>query len=224
MDNKKLKRTVVTAAVAAGMLTNAASDDPADLLAAPAEEYDDHIVVMSAAEMPDYAVYLDEYEELQGMDRIRAWMLRLPLPVRAMVLLPLWAVGEVVFAVLSALSAAAMTVPGQFLLSIAVQLGILAGVFALTWKLMSPKTPLREIFSNKRFPWLALGAGTVAVADLGLGIVVEEWSLLRIGVMAMVGFGVLTLLWARICHGFKAPERKRKKLQYTFDGADPFYN
>ena len=224
MDKKKVKRSVVTAAVAAGMLTNAASDDPAELLSAPAAAYDDHIVVMTAADMPSYDIYLDEFEELEGMDRVRAWMLKLPLPVRAAVLLPLWAVGEVSFAVISALSAAAVTVPGQFLLSLAVQLGILAGIFGLTWKLMSPKTPLREIFSNKRFPWLVLGAVLVAVADLGLGIAFEHWTLLRIAVMAMVGFGVLSLLWARICHGFTAPLRKRKKLQYTFDGADPFRN
>ena len=224
MEKKKLKRSVVTAAVAAGMLTNAASDDPAELLSAPAIEYDDHIVVMTAAEMPDYAVYLDEFEELEGMDRVRAWMLKLPLPVRATVLLPLWAVGEVSFAAIRALSAAVMTVPGQFLLSLAVQLGILVAVFGLTWKLMSPKTPLRKIFSNKHFPWLALGAGLVAVADVGLGIFFEEWTLLRIAVMAMVGFGVLSLLWARLCHGFTAPLRRRKKLQYTFDGADPFQN
>ena len=222
--DKKWKRRAMTAAVAAGMLTNAASDDPAELLSAPAAEYDDHIVVMTAADMPDYAVYLDEYEELEGMDRVRAWMLKMPLAVRAAVLLPLWVVGEVGFAVLSALSAAAMTVPGQFLLSLAVQLGILVGIFALTWKLMAPKTPLREIFSNKRFPWLALGAVLVAVADLGLGIVFEHWTLIRMALMAMVGFGVLSLLWARICHGFTAPLRRRKKLQYTFDGAEPFRN
>lgn len=222
--DKKWKRRAMTAAVAAGMLTNAASDDPAELLSAPAAEYDDHIVVMTAADMPDYAVYLDEYEELEGMDRVRAWMLKMPLAVRAAVLLPLWVVGEVGFAVLSALSAAAMTVPGQFLLSLAVQLGILVGIFALTWKLMAPKTPLREIFSNKRFPWLAIGALLVAVADLGLGIVFEHWTLIRMALMAMVGYGVLSLLWARICHGFTAPLRRRKKLQYTFDGAEPFRN
>lgn len=224
MNRKKWKRRAATAAVAAGMLTNAVSDDPAQLLSAPAAEYDDHVVVMTAASKPDYAVYLDEYEELEGMDRVRAWMLKMPLAVRAVVLLPLWVVGEVSFAVVSALSAAAMTVPGQFLLSLAVQLGILAGIFALTWKLMSPKTPLREIFSNKRFPWLAVGALLVAVADLGLGIAFEQWTLIRIAVMAMVGFAVLSLLWARICHGFTAPVRRRKKLQYTFDGADPFSN
>ena len=224
MNRKQWKRRAVTAAVAAGMLTNAASDDPAELLSAPAAEYDDHIAVMTSADMPDYAVYLDEYEELEGLDRVRAWMLKLPIAVRAAVLLPLWVVGEVGFAVVNALSAAAMTVPGQFLLSLAVQLGILAGIFALTWKLMSPKTPLREIFSNKRFPWLVFGAAAVAVADLGLGIAFEHWTLLRIALMAMVGFAVLSLLWARICHGFTAPVRRRKKLQYTFDGADPFSN
>ena len=214
--DKRVKQGVVSAAVAAGMLVNAASDDPAELLAAPDLTDDDHIMVVASAEMPDYTIYLDEEEELRGMDRIRAWILKQSLAVRALVIFPLWAVGEVSFAAVSAISAAAATAPGQLLIGLAVQLGILAAVFALSWKLISPKTPLKELFSKKRFSWLLLGAALVAVADFAMGMYLEQWELLRLALMAMTGFGVLSLLWARICHGLTAPARKRKKLEYTF--------
>ncbi len=214
--NKRVKQGVVSAAVAAGMLVNAASDDAAELLAVPDVSDDGHVMVMASAELPDYTVYLDEEEEFKGMDRVRAWILKQPLAVRALVLFPLWAVGEVAFAAVSALSVAAATAPGQLLIGLAAQLGILAAVFALGWKLIFPKTALKELLGKKRFPWLLLGAGLVAAADFAMGLYFEQWELLRLALMAMVGFGVLSLLWARICHGLKGPERRRKKLEYTF--------
>lgn len=214
--DKRMKQGLVSAAVAAGLLVNAASDDPAELLAAPDADGDDHILAVASGELPDYAIYLDEYEELEGMDRFRAWILKQPLALRALVLFPLWAVGEVGFAALSALSAAAATAPGQWLLGLAAQLGILAAVFAVAWKAVFPKTPMKELLSKKRGPWLLLGAAMVWVADLALGLTCEQWPLLRLALMAMTGFAVLSLLWARLCHGLSGPARRRKRLQYTF--------
>lgn len=214
--DKRVKQGVVSAALAAGLLVNAASDDPAELLAAPELSDDGHTIAVAAGDMPDYTIYLDEDEELRGMDRIRAWILKQPLALRALVLFPLWAVGELGFAAAGALSAAAATAPGQLLLSFAAQLGLLAAVFALGWKLIFPKTPLRRLLGKQRFPWLLLGAAVVMAADLALRLTVEQWPLLRLAVMAMTGFGVLSLLWARLCHGLKGPERRRKRLEYTF--------
>ncbi|MGM9662229.1 MAG: hypothetical protein ACI3WR_03950 [Oscillospiraceae bacterium] len=214
--DKRVKRGIVTAAVAAGMLTNAAADDAAELLA-PELSPDGHILTVSAGEMPDYAVYLDEDEELRGMDRVRAWMLKLPLAVRALVLLPLWAVGEVCFAAAGVLSAGLATAPGQFLLSLAAQLGLLLGVFALTYKLIFPHTPVKELLGKKRFPWLLGAAFAVSVADFALGMTVEQWPLLRLALLAMAGFGVLSLLWTRLCGHLKGPARRRKRLEYTFE-------
>lgn len=214
--DKRVKQGIVSAAVAAGLLVNAASDDPAELLTAPDIADDDHTIAVSAGEMPDYTIYLDEDEELRGMDRVRAWIMKQPLAVRALVLFPLWAVGEVGFAAIGALSAALATAPGQLLLGLAAQLGLLAAVFALGWKLISPKTPLRELFTKKHTGWLLLGAAVVTAADFALDLCFEQWELLRLALMAMTGFGVLSLMWARICHGLKGPARRRKKLAYTF--------
>ncbi|MGM9618551.1 MAG: hypothetical protein ACI3W8_01755 [Oscillospiraceae bacterium] len=215
--DKRVKQGIVTAAVAAGMLTNAAADDAAELLSGAEPPQDGHVMIVAAGEMPDYAVYLDEDEELWGMDRVRAWMLKLPLAVRALVLLPLWAVGEVCFAAAGVLSAGLATAPGQFLLSLAAQLGLLLGIFALTYKLIFPHTPVRQLLGKTRFPWLLGAAFAVSVADFALSMTVEQWPLLRLALLAMAGFGVLSLLWARLCSHLKGPERRRKRLEYTFE-------
>lgn len=217
MDRKKLKHGIITATLAAGMITNAAADDPAALLQSPDEAADDHVQVLSAGEMPEYAVYLNELEELTGFDRVRDFVMRLPVAVRAVFLLPLWAVGEVAFAVASAFSAALATPAGTFIAGIVAQLAILVAVFALAAKVISPHTPVREILGRKRFPWLVAGAVAVSAANLALEQVWDDWNVVRIVLMTAVGYLVLAFLWHRVCDFFRAPFRRRKKLEYTYE-------
>lgn len=213
--DKKVKTGVVTAVVAAGMLTNAAADDPAELLNPSDTQDDSHISVISSEDMPDYAVYLDELEELHGMDRFRDWILRMPLGVRAAVMLPLWAVGEVGFALLSAASAAFSTVAGKFILGLLLQCAILFAVFAVAYKAVFPKTPIKELLGKKKFPWIWGGALIVTIADLAFRQVWPEWGMLRLILMVAVGFLTLMLLWSRLCSHLPGPERKRKRLDYV---------
>ena len=216
MDKKKVKHGIITAALAAGMITNAAADDPAALLQTADEDDDRHTLVVSAEEQGDYAVYLNEFVELTGMDKVRDWIIRLPAAVRAVVLLPLWAVGEVAFAVASAFSAALATSAGQLVLGFLLQLGILLGVFLVVYKLIFPKTPVKELLSKKKFPWLLAAAAAVTIANIVLEQVWGHWGIVRIILMAAVGYITLSLLWTRLCAYLPGPKRERKKLEYSF--------
>ena len=215
MDNK-LKGGIVTAALAAGLLVNGAAEDPAALLETPAAAPSSGTVSVSVEDMPDYAVYLEE-ESLRGMDRLRAWLLRLPTAVRALFLLPLWALGEAAKAAFAVLTAGFATPAGQFLLGLLAEAGILLLLFLGVYKLIFPHTPLKELFSKKRLPWLAAGAVGVTLLDLALGLAWKGWPPVRIVLMTAGGFGTLWLLWCRLCGGLKGPERKRRRLEYTFD-------
>lgn len=216
MDKKKVKHGIITAALAAGMITNAASDDPAALLQTADDDDDRHTLVVSAEEQGEYAVYLNEFVELTGMDRVRDWIIHLPLAVRAVVLLPLWAIGEVAFAVASAFSAALATSAGQLLLGFLAQLGILLAVFLVAYKAIFPKTPVKELLSKKKFPWLLAAAAAVTIANTALEQVWDHWGVVRIILMAAVGYITLSLLWTRLCAHLPGPKRERKKLEYSF--------
>lgn len=216
MDKKKLKNGLLTAALAAGMITNAAADDAASLLQTPEDDDDRYTMVLSTEEKGEYAVYLNEFAELTGMDKVRDWIIHLPVAVRAVVLLPLWAIGEVAFAVAGAFSAALATPAGQLVLGFVAQLGILLGVFLLAYKAIFPKTPVKELFSKKKFPWLLAAAAFVTAANLALEQVWDHWGIVRIILMAAVGYITLTLLWSRLCAHLPGPVRERKKLEYSF--------
>ena len=218
MDKKKVKHGIITAALAAGMITNAAADDPAALLQQTADDADEerHTLIVSAEERGEYAVYLDELVELTGMDKLRDQIIHLPLAVRAVVLLPLWAIGEVAFAVAGAFSAALAAPAGQLVLGFLAQLGILLAVFLTAYKLIFPKTPVKELFSKRKFPWLLAAAAAVTIANLVLEKVWDHWGIMRIILMAAVGYIVLSILWARLCAHLPGPKRERKKLEYSF--------
>ena len=215
---KKVKHTVVTAVVAAGMLTNAAVDDPAGLLVQTTDDEDDpHVQVVAGVQLPEYAVYLDELEELKGMDAVRDWILRLPLLVRAVVVLPLWAIGEVGLALLHVITAGLSTTAGQFLLGFLLQLALLAAVFAILYKAIFPKTPVKELFDKKHFPWIIGSAGVLTAVNIALERVWPDWDAVRVFLMLAVGYLTLVLLWKRLCSHLPGPERKRKKLEFTCD-------
>ena len=216
MDKKKLKNGVLTAALAAGMITNAAADDAASLLQTPGDDDERHTLVVSSEERGEYAVYLNEFVELSGMDKLRDWIIHLPVAVRAVVLLPLWAIGAVAFAVAGAFSAALATPAGQLVLGFLAQLGILLAVFLLAYKAIFPKTPVKELLSKKKFPWLLAAAAFVTVVNLALEQVWDHWGIVRIILMAAVGYLTLSLLWSRLCAHLPGPKRERRKLEYTF--------
>lgn len=153
----------------------------------------------------DYTIHYTETAELSRADQLRAAIIRLPVAVKALILLPLWAIGAIPVAVVTAL--AASPIWGS-LLGFVLQGAILLGVFCVVYKLLFPNKKLKDLFKKKNLKWLFAGAGGIVAADWVLTQVWTGWNALRIILMLAVGFGVLCLLWHRICGKFKAPEPK----------------
>lgn len=214
--NKKIAAGVAVTLAAASIATNLAFE-PSELLHS-ADYLSSHTRYMQTGELGDYSIEYSEPEELGKKDALRLWLLKLPVPVKALFLLPLWLLGALPVAIGTGIVSALAPVWSQvagFLL----QAGVLVGVFCLVYKLVFPKRKVTELFKKKNRRWLFLGAAAVAGANLLLSLAWPEWSAARVVLMVAVGFGILCLLWRRICGKLKGPEpktvRRRLELEYA---------
>ena len=219
-ESKKTAKKVAAGAAgvvtAAGLLVNAAVTDPKALLK-PAEETasdPSHVCVVDDVQHRSYILETDSYEPLTLRERVCLRMQSWPLPVRALVLLPLWGIGEVLTTLLSALFASPV---GRFLLHFLLEAALLIGLFVLVWKLLFPHVPLRKLFSKKNLPWLIGGALLITAADALLGYFWEPWKIWRIVLLAAVGFVVILFLYHRILDKLPLPKRRKKKVELVVE-------
>lgn len=151
----------------------------------------------------DYSILYTEMGELSRADRIRAAIIRLPVAVKALLLLPLWALGAIPVGLVTALIGSPIV---SALAGFVLQAGVLIGVFCVVYKLLFPNKKLRDLFKKKNLKWLLLGAGGVVAGNWVLSEIWPAWTFLRVTLMLCAGGGILALLWVRICGKFKAPE------------------
>lgn len=217
---KKIKRKIAagTAATvtAASLLVNNVVSDPENLLKPTEQSKTDpsHVVTVDTVEHRSYILETDQYEPLTWREQIRIRIQKLPLPVRVLILLPLWGIGELINVLLSALIASPV---GRFLLMLLLEIGLILGLFALVWKLLFPDIPLRKVFSKKNIPWLIGGALILSVADFLLGYYLKEWKVWRIVLMTVCGIGILSLIWWRLFQKVPDPVRRKKRVELTVE-------
>ncbi len=166
--------------------------------------------MVDGTEHRSYILETDSYEPYTLRERICLRIQSWPLPVRALVLLPLWGIGELLITLLTALWNSPV---GQVLLHFLLEAALLIGLFALVWKLLFPHVPVRKLFSRKKLPWLIGGALLITAADALLGYYWEPWKVWRIVLLVIVGFAVLLLLYHRILGKLPPPERRKKKVE-----------
>ena len=163
----------------------------------------------------DYSIHYTEQGKLSRADSLRAAIIRLPVAVKALFLLPLWALGAIPVSLVTAL-AGSTVVSG--LLNFVLQAGVLAGVFCLVYKLLFPKKKVRELFKRRNLKWLVAGSGAAVGVNWVLSEIWSGWAFLRVILFLALGFGILCLLYKRICGRFKAPEPEEVEttLQLTY--------
>lgn len=213
--NKKVAAGVAAAVAAASIATNLLVE-PEELLHS-AEYLDSHTRYMEHSELGEYDIEYTEPEELSRKDMARNWLVRLPVPVKALILLPLWALGAIPVAIGTGVASALAPIWSQ-ILGFVLQAAVLIGVFCLVYKLVFPDRKVRELFKKKNFRWLLIGAVTVTMANFLLAQVWTGWPVVRVILMAAVGFGVLCLVWRRVCGRLKGREpgtvTTKLKLEY----------
>ena len=217
MKKKKKIAAGVAAAVAAASIAANLAFDPNELLH-DAKDLDSRTRMIQTAELADLDVEYTEEEDLSRQDQMRSWFIRLPVPVKAVFLFPLWLLGAIPVAIGTA-AFSSFSPLWAHLLSFVLNAGILFGLFCLVYKVLFPDRKISELFKNKKNRrWILLGVVGVTGLDLVLAQFLPGWPVLRIVVLAGGGFAVLCVLWKRICGKFRPPEKNiihtRLKLAY----------
>lgn len=211
MDSK-VKAGVAAAVVAAGVgvnqvfapeeLTRDMSDPARTRIEEPAQ---------AQADEPVLAAYTEQ-RRMSRADRIRAWFLRLPAAVKSALLLPLWAVGAIPAAMVTALSPV-----WRALLGLGLHGALLAGLFALAYKLLFPKGKLRELFRKKNLKWLFLAALLLTALNVVLGELWAGWPVLRAVLELAAGYLALCLLYRRLCGRLRPPEPQKVRTELKME-------
>ena len=214
--NRKFTVGIIGTVAAAGIATNVLVD-PEDLVRT-AEALEDRTRIETDGGTGDYAVSYAENGKLTGTDAVRDWIIRLPLAVKAVILLPLWALGAIPVAIGTGIASALAPVWGQ-IAGFFMQTAVLLAVFCAVYKLLFPQMPIRELVKRKNLTWLVLGAGGVVGANLVLSEVWTQWTAWRAVLLAAAGFGILCLLWHRICRKLPGPKAAPKvtRLELSYD-------
>lgn len=213
--NKKVAAGVAATVAIASIATNLAFT-PDELLHDQAY-LESHTRYMQMNDQGEYEIEYSEPEELGKKDSARTWLLNLPVPIKALFLLPLWALGAIPVAIGTGIFSALSPIWAQ-VVSFLLQAGVLVGVFCVVYKLIFPNRKVRELFQKKNRRWLLLGALGVTALNFILAAAWPGWSVARVIIMIAAGFGVLCLLWKRICGKLKGPEpgivHTKLKLEY----------
>ncbi len=195
---KNGKRTAATAAVAlltaASVTTGSLFETPAALLpedGAPSIVY--HMNnSLDGAEDDDAGVAEDESEETRRRGGMRAVLrqriLQLPLVVRLLVILPLWALGTVIGAAAGAAWPLLSPVLGK-IAGFALMLVLLIGAFVAAAKAVFPDLPVKKLLSRRSLVALVIGAAALSLADAILGTVWAEYEQAK-NVVLSAGFFV----------------------------------
>ncbi len=185
------------------------------------EGFEAQELLQSAAQLEEsgdysYSITYTEEGELSRADSLRAAIIRLPVAVKALILLPLWALGAIPMAIVSGLAGAGVW---SVLLNFVLQTGVLAGVFCLVYKLLFPQKKLKNLFKRRNLKWLLAGSGAAVGVNWVLSEIWGGWAFLRVVLFLAVGFGVLCLCYKRLCGWFKAPEPQpvETKLEIVYD-------
>ena len=197
---KKAAVGVVAAAASASVLVGGAFDSPADLLDADSDDDTGaptpvvHTLTAQRADVADDGgVASDEDEDSQRRQRfpaVRRRILGLPIGVRALVGVPLWAAGWAITAGLSLLWNAALSPLGSRILAWVLAAVAAVLVFALTAKAIFPNAPWKKLLRPRNVLIVLLGMALLGATDTLLNIFWEDYP--PIGqVVRLVGGAVM---------------------------------
>jgi len=127
----------------------------------------------------------------------RRRLLSLPLSVRALVVLPLWAVGTGLTALCSALFTA-LSPAAERLFTWLLIAGVIFGVFLLGAKTLFPDLPLKKLLNRKTVPFLLISAALLCLLDAALTLFWTDYDDVRgflraLGVALTTGTALLAL-------------------------------
>lgn len=201
---KKLAATGATFLAFTGLLLNGMFTDPADI--AKKEAYTPQTIVSTVVT----TAVPEEDEEEPGEDekkekktflsKIRAWILRLPLGLRVFVGIPLWAAGWGLSQLFGFLFTTFIAPNAGTIVKWLITAAVIAGVFLLLSRIVSPEKKLKEILNKRTAAVLAGGVVLMAVLNGLLPFVWEDFekaaNLIRLlsGAAVVAALGITVMI------------------------------
>lgn len=151
----------------------------------------------------------DENRRRGGLrSRARQWVWQLPAAVRALVGVPLWALGWLILTGASALWSGVLSPVFGTVLGWVLTAAVLLGAFALTAKAMFPDLPLKKILTKRNFLGLLFGAAALALAEAVVPLFWDDYGRIAQLVRALGSAGILGLMTALFA---RRENRRRQK-------------
>ena len=170
METKSTAKRKRAAAVAAVAIVTAASVTAGSLFQSPDAQLPDDAAPSMVCQLDDSGsddggdAGCEEEDEEETKRGLSEWILRLPLAVRLLVVLPLWAFGSVLLAVGGALWPLLSPVLGR-LVCFLLLMAALCLSFALSAKSVFPDLKLSKLFCRRTIVALLLGAAALMCVD-----------------------------------------------------------
>lgn len=158
------------------------------------------VVVLSDAERNETyggTGYAGSEKKERLRDRLRRFFLAQPSVLRGFLLLPFWAMGKALPALLH-LSLSALGPILQPIFGVLLNAALLFGLFALVFKLLFPDVPLKKLLTKRNVLLLAAGSLVLSATDAILRVYWEDYRPVSIAVRLALGVVVLSLLCWRI--------------------------
>ena len=215
MDKKKAAATALATTIAAsGAAVDATFDSPQDILQNTYVEPVVDYVTPDGTIDDDGTTQDDEDKGKQAVTAakktVREWVLELPLWVRAIVVVPLWFVGNLVMYAGHLVIVGLSPVWGS-ILNLLMLAGVLTAAFTIAAKAMFPDVPLRKILNKRTFKGILIAAVFVFLLDLALKVGWPPYMQYRTIAIALFTLAVLFLLVMRF--GRRENKRRRKERE-----------
>ena len=186
---KKEEKKKAGAAGAAAAVVAAASVAVAGAFSSPAAILDDEdkpsaYVERAEAEESSPESSPDDTEDEEEKKKpglkaaIRNKLLSLPLAVRALLLVPMWAIGTGIIFLLGGLWSVLSPALGKVLGAVALA-ALVYGIIALGLKALFPNMPLKKLINRKTLPAVCIAGAVAAALDVILPLLIADYSNIR---------------------------------------------
>lgn len=224
-EKKKRRRkrraatTAVAAVTSAGVVMGGLFSSPDDLL--NGENGGETPIHMSDTMAPDgdggdgdgldeEETFDEEEDRRRGglRSRARSWIWGWPVGVRALIGVPLWALGWLILTGGAALWSGVLSPVFGTVLGWVLTAAVLLGAFVLSAKAMFPDLPLKKIVTKQNFLLLLIGTAVLAIAEAVVPLFWDGYGKIAQLVRAVGSAG---LLGAAIAWFARRENRRRKK-------------
>ena len=186
---KKEEKKKAGAAGAAAAVVAAASVAVAGAFSSPAAILDDEdkpsaYVERAEAEESSPESSPDDTEDEEEKKKpglkaaIRNKLLSLPLAVRALLLVPMWAIGTGIIFLLGGLWSVLSPALGKVLGAVALA-ALAYGIIALGLKALFPNMPIKKLINRKTLPAVCIAGAVAAALDVILPLLIADYSNIR---------------------------------------------